>query len=213
VDLKSELYRENRIINLTGKKFGRLTVLHYVRINHHIWWECKCECGTQKLIVGHSLRGGVTRSCGCLNREKTITRSTKHGFSRTRFYSIWLMMKDRCYNKRAEDYKNYGKRGIRVCNKWRNDPVAFVLWCSKQYAPKGYSIERINNEGNYTPSNCAFTTKKEQAANRRSNIIVKINGEKLIRKRAIEKYSTVSDNCVRARTKRGWSLNRAILTP
>jgi len=145
------------LIDLAGKRPGRLEVLFYVGGNR---WVCVCECGARVVVLGASLRKGRTKSCGCLARE----RATKHGMSRSRAYGIWKAMMQRCYNPNCSAYAYYGGRGIIVCECWHSF-VNFLIDMGEP--PPGLSIDRINNDGNYEPTNCRWATPSEQNQNRR----------------------------------------------
>lgn len=165
-------------LNLTGQKFGRLTVLHELR-NYHkkgVYWLCVCECGNLTEVKGACLTYGHTKSCGCLNRDITRTRNTSHGKHGSRLYTIWQAMKDRCYNINFKRYKDYGGRGIKVCDEWLNDFQAFYDWAMTNGYGDTLTIDRSDNNGNYDPNNCRFITLKQQNRNRRSNVNVTING-------------------------------------
>lgn len=169
-----------RIKDMTGMKFGRLTVISFHGVNKYksAAWLCKCECGGEKVVDGRSLRRGLTRSCGCLNDEKRReTRADgkhpnrmKYEVKNERLYRIWKAMKRRCYNKNNADYiKWYGSRGITVCDEWRFDFEKFQTWSMNNGYADNLSIDRIDPDGNYEPSNCRWATASEQVANRRCN--------------------------------------------
>lgn len=157
-------------IDLLGQRFGRLTVIEEspVRINQQVCWICKCECGNiTKPILAGNLKKGHTKSCECLR--------TKHNMHKTRLYEVWHAMKDRCYNSHKKAYKNYGGRGITVCEEWRNDFKAFHSWAiANGYDPNAKqgecTLDRIDVNGNYEPTNCQWVSMKVQQNNRRNNI-------------------------------------------
>ena len=145
--------------NLVGKRFGRLVVLcdSGKRKSREIIWCCKCDCGNKLESRGPNLRLGNTKSCGCLNMERIY----KHGDAingPTRLYRSWIAMKQRCLNVNNIAYKYYGGRGIRVCDEWENDYLAFKEWASVNGYANNLTIDRINNDGNYKPSNCQWIT-------------------------------------------------------
>lgn len=160
-------------IDLTGQVFGRLTVLerHGSAPNGSALWLCQCSCGNLSIVLGTQLRGGYTKSCGCLGQEKLLLgRQPKHFGSQEPLYDIWTSMKSRCYNPNNKSYNIYGGRGINVCDDWYNDYSIFRDWSLNHGYEKGLSIDRINTDGNYEPNNCKWSTIKEQANNRRTNI-------------------------------------------
>jgi hypothetical protein len=168
-----------KTIDMLGKRFGRLVVIAEgdSTKSGNKRWVCQCDCGSTTLSVGAGLRNGTTKSCGCLARENSIARSTTHGKSHTRLHRIWLGMRNRCYYKYQANYKDYGARGIAVCEEWRDSFEAFYAWAIANGYSENLSLDRINNDGNYEPSNCRWATRKEQSNNSRRNTFVEINGK------------------------------------
>jgi hypothetical protein len=159
--------------DLTNQKFGRVTVIKEAgkyEKNGSYKWECQCDCGTIFIIIGYSLTKGKTISCGCYNKEK----ATKHnhnlkGKTSSTYYS-WVSMKTRCYNPNHPSYDNYGGRGITVCDRWKDSFNNFLADMGER--PKGMTIDRIDNNKNYEPSNCQWASNKQQHNNKRSNHLI-----------------------------------------
>lgn len=170
-----------RFIDITGKKFGRLTALYRLHnVNCKTKWLCICECGNLKEITTNSLQGGKTKSCGCYRKEITTKHgkeNSKHGKYKTRLYDLWAHMKYRCNNKNYHHYRDYGARGIRVCSEWSNDFQAFYDWAINNGYKENLSIDRINVNGNYEPSNCRWVDMKTQQRNRRNTRYIVYKGE------------------------------------
>lgn len=155
--------------DLSGQRFGRLTVVEQAERSKagEIRWRCRCDCGREIVTQANNLTSGSSKSCGCWKHEKLALDHTTHGGRKTRLYSIWVGMRRRCYEETSVSYKNYGGRGISICDEWRNDFSAFRAWALKNGYDDSLSIDRINNDWNYEPRNCRWATPKEQAANRR----------------------------------------------
>jgi hypothetical protein len=167
---------------------------------------CRCSCGTEKYVIRKNLRSGISTSCGCVRKQKLIERNTKHGKRFTRTWRIWRAMKSRCYNSNVPQYHNYGGRGIIVCESWYNNFENFLKDMGE--SPEGSSIDRIDNDGNYEPSNCKWSTAKEQSQNKGNNH--KINGRCIS---DISRSLGGRHNLVAKRLKRGWSVEDAISKP
>ena len=163
------------MIDLTGMRFGRLTVVEFDRLQKHkTYWKCVCDCGLTVVVTGNNLRSGNTSSCGCLHREKIREigfANKKHGESHeklTRLYSIWCGMWQRCANPNREGYKYYGGKGIAVCEEWQNYS-AFKEWALKNGYKDNLSIDRIDNMKDYCPNNCRWITISENVARANKN--------------------------------------------
>lgn len=169
--------------DLTGMKFGRLEVISrgedyfYSNGKHKVRWNCRCECGKCIQVLSNNLKRGNTKSCGCYNDEVRRTRSTTHGDRHTRLYSIWSNIKTRCYDSNSHNYIKYGARGITMCDAWKDSYDEFKKWAIENGYSDDLSIDRIDVNGNYEPSNCRWSTAKEQANNRRNTIKITIQGE------------------------------------
>lgn len=205
-----------RMIDMAGKQYGRWTVMAFdQRKSKASYWFCKCSCGTEKSINGQSLRRGLSRSCGCLNDEVRPTNNLTHGHTRnheaTPEYNCWLHIKSRCYRETNKCFHRYGGRGITVCDRWLESFENFLADMGERPSD-GHSIDRIDPDGNYEPSNCRWATYQEQNRNRRSNRMISLNGEEVPLVEACERLN-VDYHLVRDRVLRGWSFDRAIAEP
>ena len=168
-----------------GDKFGKLTVIskanNYVSPSGNIssCWFCKCECGNTKIVRGYYLLSGHTKSCGCLVKSTAIITNTKHGLSDSRIYNEHRNMKKRCYNPNSDDYYRYGGRGITICDEWLDEDNGFMNfynWSMSHGYRDDLTIDRINVNGNYEPSNCRWVPNIIQANNTRSNNYIEYDG-------------------------------------
>lgn len=154
-------------LDLVGQTFGRLTAIGRAGVDKYrnSLWRCVCQCGAVVTIKVYSLRSGATRSCGCLQRESVARASTTHGMTDSPEWRSWKAMKGRCENQKRDDYERYGGRGIRVCDRW----LSFDnFYADMGPRPDGCSVDRVENDGNYEPSNCRWATPKQQSDNRRA---------------------------------------------
>ena len=166
--------------NLIGITFSKLTVLERLGNDKggRCLWLCECICGGITKVRTDKLTTRNTKSCGCLINEKLIERSTKHGLKHHKLYSVWQNMKSRCYYNKRKQFKDWGGRGIKLCEEWRNDFKVFYDWAiSNEYA-EGLTIDRIDNGGNYEPNNCRFVTIQENLKNKRTNKITILETQK-----------------------------------
>lgn len=161
--------------NLVGSKYGKLTVIDIAPRGKggQARWECKCACGETRKVEEYALKKGLVVSCGCYKREM----QTKHNMSRTKIYKVWAAMKQRCGNENDKSYNNYGGRGITVCDEWREDFQAFYDWATANGYKEGLQIDRIDNDGDYEPGNCQWTTKKINLRNKRQSVFIEYNNE------------------------------------
>lgn len=194
----------SKFLDLTGKKFGLLTVirLHSKDDRYRYRWECVCDCGGKAVCITNNLTRGHTLSCGCYSMKRRAEAATKHGQSgRTAEYRAWLHMKSRCYNNKVELYPIYGGRGITVCKRWLHSFENFFSDMGKRPSSK-HSLDRIDVNGNYEPSNCRWATAIQQARNKRSNRLITFNGYTATLTEWAEKLNT-TDKVIRKRIERG----------
>lgn len=199
-----------RYNNLVGQRYTRLTVVRENGRNKHgsVLWLCECDCGNQIEVSTNSLHKGNTKSCGCLYRDyinNLRPNAIKHGDSKTRLYNIWRDMKLRCYNEKQTGYKNYGARGIKLCDEWLNDFISFKNWAIDAGYQNDLTLDRLDNDGDYEPSNCKWSTPKEQSNHKRNNRCLEYRGEK----HTIAEWSNLTGiayHLIWNRLKNGWSV-------
>ena len=216
-----------QLIDLTKQKFHMLTVVcrgpDYVSPKgvHQVQWYCQCDCGNPELtlVSGNALKSKTSpiKSCGCLLGHNAKTAHKIHGGTYERLYGVWCGMKGRCYYQGNKNYKNYGGRGITVCDEWKNSYENFKEWAmSNGYQPDaprgGCTIERIDVNGNYCPENCMWKTIKEQENNKTDNHFVEYQGET----HTVSEWARIlgiAYNTLLNRINHGWSIERALTEP
>jgi hypothetical protein len=192
-------------VDISGEVFGRLTAHNVVKRNKHnqLIWRCTCECGAECEALSFLLRRGEKQSCGCLKKEAIARVNYRHGKTRTKIYGIWHSMMQRCYDNNSHAFIRYGGRGITVCDKWKSFDA------DMGDKPEGMSLERIDNNGDYSPGNVVWASAKAQSNNRRNNVVIEINGRKQTMQQWADE-SGVKLGTIWMRLKRGWNAERAI---
>ncbi len=193
---------DKRNIDITDKRFGKLTAL---RFDGDGKWLCRCDCGRTTFVFTSNLTKGNSQSCGCA-RVETLFR---HGMARTPVYRVWMSMRSRCNNPNDQAFANYGGRGIVVCERWA-DFANFIA--DMGVRPKGFQIDRIDNDGNYEPGNCRWVTAKQNLNNKRTSRKVEWRGET----RTLTEWADrlgLHQRTLFNRIGRGWDIERALTTP
>ena len=212
----------SKLIDLTGQKFGRLTVIGRAENTRtgRARWFCLCECGSETVVTGYCLSGGKTQSCGCYQKDqiKEFNRVNKvtHGGcvgSRTRLYRIWSGMKQRCYDKNYHSYNDYGGRGVGVCVEWMDNFESFRTWAMLHGYADNLSIDRKDVNGSYSPDNCRWATEKQQNNNQRSNVFYVLNGESKTLSEWADIYGIDYFFLWQRITRAGMSLDEALTRP
>jgi hypothetical protein len=205
-----------------GDKYNRLTIIKEVeKRKGKRYVLCQCDCGKMDIVRFVALRAGEVKSCGCWKREKSASRMHEMATCRPNYsehhsyykemYSIWHGMKQRCENPNRPHYEDYGGRGIKVCKEWQKF-APFQKWAHKSGWAPGLSIDRINSDGNYEPSNCRWITMEQQQLNRRNTVLLTLNG---ITSPLVEwaKIYHLPQHIIRNRLKNGWTVKEAITIP
>ncbi len=203
-----------RVKDLTGKRFGRWTVLAFAGQYAQAlraYWMCRCECGTTKAVCGANLANGHSISCGCFKREQVSASSTTHGKTKTPEYNTWAHILSRCYDHSNTSFDGYGGRGIVVCERWRVSFEAFLADMGHRPSTK-HSVERKDNNGNYEPGNCIWATRKEQQRNTRQNVMLTLNGKTQCVAAWCEELG-IRHGTLLSRIRRGWPVDRALREP
>jgi hypothetical protein len=201
------------IIN-SGDRFGRLIVIDEVYIikkgYKQRYVNCLCDCGNKTIPRVTSIFDGNTSSCGCEKVKNVSIRRFKHGMCKTSLYYVFTDMKNRCYRKELPDYKNWGGRGIKICDEWMSDFLLFHNWAMSNGYEKGLTIERKNNNEGYSPYNCTFVTRLVQCNNKSNNHIIEYKDEKLTMMQFCRKYN-INYMLFESRTRKGKSIEQAMV--
>jgi hypothetical protein len=198
-------------IDLVGQRFGRLVVhrKHIRRaVDGGLMWICLCDCNTSTVVYTGHLRSGHTKSCGCFRDEKASEINKTHGLAKTPEYKIWRVMLQRCFDKRCDEYDNYGGRGITVCDSWKNSFESFYQDMKPRPTPE-HTLDRRENGGNYELSNCHWATLEEQHNNKRTNIRHILDDISLTRSQIARKYG-ICKQTLKRRLERGLSIEEAV---
>ncbi len=204
----------SRPIDLTGRRFGRLTVIARAENSKdgRASWLCICDCGNKCIVVGDKLRRGEKKSCGCMMREWQHMSHSSHGLSDSKLYRIWRSMRGRCKNPGVLCYKDYGGRGIKVCDEWESSFIAFLAWAVQAGYQDGLTIDRIDVNGDYSPQNCRWATRLEQSRNKRNSRFLEFQGER----KTLSEWAEITGiplNLISGRYTRGWSAERIFCEP
>ena len=200
-----------RLIDLTNQRFGRYLVVARSGTgpNGMATWLCRCDCGSEKIVIGNNLRMGKVLSCGCYQREIAVRNglaTRKHGRTRTAVYKSWMSMKSRCLNPGDQAYSYYGGRGINVCPRWANSFENFLHDMGER--PKGHTLERINVNGDYEPNNCIWCLPKDQSLIKRTTLKVVYNGCEMPLLRAAELSGIPYRVLLTRKNRLGWPIEK-----
>ncbi len=201
-------------VTIVGQRFHLLTVyalVGYIKTRQAIsYWLCRCDCGNWNIVARPKLQKGYAKSCGCYRAVATTQTHTTHGMTSTRIYRIWVGMQSRCLDSNCNSYQDYGGRGITVCERWLGfDGFTNFLADMGQPTTDQHSLDRINNNGNYEPTNCKWSDKYEQARNNRHNHYLTAQGETYCASQWAE-ITGIKSGLILARIRRGWSAEEAL---
>lgn len=197
---------------MINEKFGRLKVILKSSTKKHnrTSYECLCDCGNMIIVTSNALKSGNTTSCGCLRKD--FNNRETHGLRDHKLYNVYNNMIARCYNEKFKYYYRYGGRGISICKEWLYEFICFYNWAISSGWEDGLEIERVNNDGNYEPSNCKWVTRKQNVRNRNNTSMIEISGNKVPLAEVAEKlglkYSTLWQRIYKLK----WPIERAINT-
>lgn len=196
-----------KLHDLTGMQFHYLTV---VKASHSkrgdMYWNCICKCGKETVTKGTHLKSGNTKSCGCY-RDELYKINAAGSRRKNKLYRVWQQIRYRCYNPKVAPYKNYGGRGIRVSEEWRNNFDEFYEWAMRNGYKDGLEVDRIDNNGDYGPNNCRLADRKTQLNNTRRNVFIEFDGKKL----TIAQWSQITGinrTTLSYRLRKGWDTKR-----
>lgn len=204
-----------RVQDLIGMRFGKLKVIERGQNfkNGKASWICQCDCGKvkEKAVTGYDLKSGRVQSCGCKYLESNKGKNKMHGDTGIRLYRIWVGMRNRCYCKSAHSYHNYGARNIKVCDEWQ-DYENFKSWALSSGYADNLTIDRIDNNGNYSPDNCRWATYKQQERNKRGTIHITLDGETKTLAEWAE-ITGINRETIAWRIKNGWDSSELLIQP
>jgi hypothetical protein len=205
---KSKATHDRCFIDVTGQKFNKLTCIKWEKRNNAVYWYCQCDCGNFTWVEASNLKHGEVKSCGCTKEH--VNRV--HGMSHSRLHRIWSKMQERCFNPNCLSFKYYGQREITVCDEWRGTDgfIRFMNWSLEHGYKDELTIDRINNDGNYEPNNCRWTTQKVQNRNTRVNPHYELNGKMYTIPELAEEFSLPYATVAQRLRKLKWSVEEAI---
>lgn len=210
-------------LDLIGQRFSRLTVVEFhhkeqrfnskgIKDGFKYYYKCVCDCGNECIVDRNSLRFHRTCSCGCLRSDLSVERKATHNKSKTKLYRVWNAIKNRCYNPNQKSYKDYGAKGIVICDDWSHDFQSFFDWAMQSGYKEGLTIERSDVNGNYEPSNCRWIPFVEQARNKTNNVLITYRGET----RCLSEWARIVGiyrKTLKNRLDSGWSVEKAFNQP